>query len=73
MLRWIRKVVETRKETPFLRWEDYNFTIRVGDFAVVCSWYPAGGLGWGLHKWVYMERSSWKHGTLYMQKVKVMW
>lgn len=45
---------------------------RLGPVAVSFYVYP-NNLGWGLHKWRYMHQTSWRHGTAYLWRLKIMW
>lgn len=29
--------------------------------------------GWHLHKWTYYNQSSWRHGVVYLGRLKIVW
>lgn len=44
--------------------------IAIGPF-VLC-WHSVSA-GWSIKKWRYFERSSWRHGTAYLGRLKIVW
>ena len=46
--------------------------LRLGPLALTIEWY-AVYCGWGLHKWSYAGRSSWRHGAAYLGRIKLIW
>lgn len=46
--------------------------LRLGDFAVTILLCPVS-YGWAVQKWRYKHESSWRHGTAYLGRVKVIW
>jgi len=43
--------------------------------AVVFRWYvtPYPWRSWGISKWEYFSQTSWRHGAIYLWKLKIMW
>jgi hypothetical protein len=46
--------------------------LRLGPLAVSVL-YSTVSYGVAVHKWQYIDRCSWRHGTLYCWRFKVIW
>jgi hypothetical protein len=50
----------------------FHFNAWLGPLGLVIDHYPSG-CGWAIHKWRYYSRSSWRHGSAYLGRWKIMW
>lgn len=52
-------------------------SLRLGGVGVTFCWYgwrdSLRPYRWGLLKWRYFDKESWKHGTAYVGPVKIIW
>jgi hypothetical protein len=52
-------------------------SIRIKNFAVVCMWtgwrFWRCRSAWYLRKWEYFSQASWKHGSLGLGVLKIVW
>lgn len=39
---------------------------------IYVHYYPYG-CGWGIIKWRYLSKCSWRHCTVYLGKIKICW
>jgi len=42
-------------------------------FIAICFIWSSVSYGWEIIKWKYKDQTSWKHGTAYLGRLKIVW